>query len=102
MKAKFIPYSRTLLRGNELLEESLKHYRFMDGRRTVREFSTEPVPVEAIENIIMTASTAPSGANKQPWTFCIVTDPALKSQIRDEAEKEEYINYNGRMSEEWL
>jgi len=90
MKAKFIPYNRSLLRGQELLNASSTHYQFMDSRRTVREFSTEPVPIEAIENIVMTASTAPSGANKQPWTFCIVTDPALKSQIRIEAEKEEF------------
>ena len=102
MEAKFIPYTRILLRGNELLNESIKHYQFMNSRRTVREFSTETVPMEAVENMIMAASTAPSGANKQPWTFCIVTDPALKAQIRVEAEKEEYINYNGRMSEEWL
>jgi iodotyrosine deiodinase len=102
MEAKFIPYKRTLLRGKELLDESLKHYHFMNDRRTVREFSTEPVSVETIENIVMAASTAPSGANKQPWTFCIITDPALKSQIRLEAEKEEFINYNGRMPQEWL
>jgi iodotyrosine deiodinase len=74
----------------------------MNSRRTVREFSTEPIAMDVIDNIIMTASTAPSGAHKQPWTFCIVTNPALKSQIRIEAEKEEYINYNGRMPEEWL
>jgi iodotyrosine deiodinase len=102
MEAKFIPYTRALLRGEELLSESLKHYHFMDSRRTVREFSTEPVSIEVIENIVMAASTAPSGAHKQPWTFCIVTDPALKSQIRIEAEKEEYINYTGRMPKEWL
>lgn len=102
MEASFIPYTRTLLRGEELLNESLKHYHFMDGRRTVREFSQEPVSIEAIENMVMTASTAPSGAHKQPWTFCIVTDPKIKAQIRVEAEKEEYINYHGRMSEEWL
>jgi nitroreductase len=102
MEIKFIPYNRILLRGHELINESIRHYQFMNGRRTVREFSTETVPIEAVENMIMAASTAPSGANKQPWTFCIVTDPAVKAQIRVEAEKEEYINYNGRMSEEWL
>jgi iodotyrosine deiodinase len=102
MEAKFIPYSKTLLHGEALLKESKQLHLFMEGRRTVREFSTEPIAIEVIENIIMTASTAPSGANKQPWTFCVVTNPELKSKIRVEAEKEEYESYNGRMSEEWL
>lgn len=102
MNAKFIPYHRTLLRGEELLAESRKHLKFMEGRRTVREFSSEPVPTEVIENIIMAASTAPSGANKQPWTFCVVTNQEIKSRIRVDAEKEEYESYHGRMSQEWL
>ncbi len=102
MEPKFIPYSKKILRGEELLAESRRHYHFMEGRRTVREFSTEPVSIEVIENIIMSASTAPSGANKQPWTFCVVTSPELKSQIRIAAEKEEYDSYNSRMPQEWL
>ena len=102
MEPKFIPYSKKLLRGEELLAESRRHYHFMEGRRTVREFSTEPVSIEVIENIIMSASTAPSGANKQPWTFCVVTNPELKLQIRVAAEKEEYDSYNSRMPQEWL
>jgi nitroreductase len=102
MKPKFISYSKTLLKGEELLAESKKHYEFMEGRRTVREFSSEPVSLEVIENIIMAASTAPSGANKQPWTFCVITNPELKSQIRAAAEKEEFESYNGRMPQEWL
>lgn len=74
----------------------------MDKRRTVREFSDKPIPEELIENVILTASSAPSGAHKQPWTFCVVSDPALKTEIRKAAEKEEYENYHGRMSDEWL
>jgi nitroreductase len=74
----------------------------MNKRRSVREFSDKAVPMEVIENIIKTASSAPSGAHKQPWTFCVVRNPDIKKQIRTAAEKEEYINYNGRMSEEWL
>ena len=54
-------------------------------------FSSEPVLQEVLENIVMTASTAPSGANKQPWTFCVVTDQKLKRQIRIEAEKKKNI-----------
>jgi nitroreductase len=60
------------------------------------------VPKEVIENILLAASTAPSGAHKQPWTFCVVSDLEIKKQIRIEAEKEEFDSYNGRMPEEWL
>ncbi len=65
-------------------------------------FSDLPVAREVIENIIMTASTAPSGAHKQPWTFCAVGSPAIKKEIRLAAEKEEYENYHGRMPDTWL
>lgn len=71
-------------------------------RRTVREFSDRPVDKALIELIVKTASTAPSGANKQPWTFCVVSNPALKAEIRAAAEKEEFENYHGRMSDDWL
>ncbi len=71
-------------------------------RRSLRMFSDRPVPREVVRNLIMAGSSAPSGANKQPWTFCAVSDPALKSQIRKAAEKEEYENYHGRMPESWL
>jgi nitroreductase len=71
-------------------------------RRSVRAFSAEPVPFELIAEVVRAASTAPSGAHKQPWTFCVVGDPALKRRIREAAEAEERINYGGRMSEEWL
>ena len=71
-------------------------------RRTVREFSDRPVPRALIETLLRTASTAPSGANKQPWTFCAVSDPATKARIREAAEREEFENYHGRMSDEWL
>ncbi len=84
-----------LERSRAVLDESKK-------RRSVRDFSPEKFPREILENIIMTASSAPSGANKQPWTFCIVEDPKIKSEIRKSAEKEEYENYHGRMSDTWL
>ena len=102
MEAKLIPYSKKLLLGEDLLLESKNHYEFMNSRRSVREFSDKPIAIEVIENIIMSASSAPSGANKQPWVFCVVTNTDLKSQIRIAAEKEEYESYNGRMPKEWL
>ncbi|MGB4838688.1 MAG: nitroreductase family protein [Saprospiraceae bacterium] len=74
----------------------------MDKRRSVRFFSDKDIPSDVIEDIIMTASSAPSGAHKQPWTFCVVSDSEIKDKIRQAAEKEEYENYHGRMSEDWL
>ena len=77
-------------------------YREMHTRRTVRDFSDAPVPRSVVENLVRTAASAPSGAHKQPWHFCVVADPAIKQRIREAAEREEYENYHGRMSEEWL
>lgn len=74
----------------------------MRSRRTVRDFSPEPVPFELIENAIATAATAPSGANQQPWTFVVVSNPEIKRKIREAAEAEEYESYTRRMSQEWL
>ena len=74
----------------------------MQSRRSVREFSPTPVPLDVVRKCIQIAGTAPSGSHKQPWTFCLVTDPEIKRQIRIAAEQEEYTNYHGRMSEEWL
>ena len=71
-------------------------------RRTVRDFSSEPVPDEVIDLAIEAAASAPSGANMQPWKFVVVRNVDLKRRIREAAEKEEYENYHGRMPEEWL
>ncbi len=86
----------------EMAKRTEEYMKFMDSRRSVREFSEKMVPLEVIENIIKTASSAPSGANKQPWTFCVVASPELKKKIRERAEAEEFLSYNGRMSENWL
>ena len=98
----FVSYTKETFLPAEMQQRSLEFYEWMDKRRTVRDFSNQPVPKEVIENIILAASTAPSGAHKQPWTFCVVTDTEIKKQIRIEAEKEEFESYNGRMPEEWL
>jgi iodotyrosine deiodinase len=73
----------------------------MARRRSVRQFSTEPVPFSVIEQAVRAAALAPSGANQQPWTFVVVSDPALKQQMRAAAEAEERENYQRRMSQEW-
>ena len=85
-----------------MIDRSSTFLKKMQERRSVRHFSSEPVPMEAVRNCISAAGTAPSGAHKQPWTFCLVTDSEIRSKIRAAAEEEEYTNYNGRMSEEWL
>ncbi len=85
----------------ELIEKSREFYLEMDQRRTVREFDTRPIPLEVMENIILTAGTAPSGAHKQPWTFCLVSDPTIKRRIREAAEEEEKISYADRMPDQW-
>jgi nitroreductase len=71
-------------------------------RRSVRDFSDEPIPDDVVERCIETAAQAPSGANKQPWTFVLVTDPAIKSEIRAAAEAEERAFYAGRAPPRWL
>lgn len=73
----------------------------MNQRRTVREFDSRSIPLDVMENIIRTAGTAPSGAHKQPWTFCLISDPEMKKQIRIAAEEEEKISYTSRMPESW-
>lgn len=98
----FINHIRPAVDTTDLLQRSAAFYSKMEERRTCRDFSDKPVPREVIENILLTASTAPSGAHKQPWTFCVVSDAALKQQIRTAAEAEEKESYDNRMSEEWL
>lgn len=98
----FKPYIGQDLDPATALQKAKDYYALMDQRRSLRFFSDRPVSNELIEQLIMTGSSAPSGAHKQPWTFCAVSDPAIKSEIRKAAEEEEYTNYNGRMSEDWL
>ncbi len=77
-------------------------YTELQRRRTVRDFSDRPVPRDIIENCLRAAGTAPNGANKQPWHFVVVSDPAIKRQIRAAAEEEERELYARRASPEWL
>jgi iodotyrosine deiodinase len=98
----YIHYSKDTYPPEQMRQRATEFFDFMDQRRSVREFSDRPVPRKVIEHLILTASTAPSGAHKQPWTFCVVQNPALKKQIREAAEKEEKESYEHRMSKEWL
>ncbi len=96
-----IEYAAQYPTEQELRDQSAAFYAMMDTRRSVREFSDRSVPIEVIENIIKTASTAPSGAHKQPWQFCVIQNPAMKKEIRIAAEAEEKEGYESRMSEQW-
>jgi iodotyrosine deiodinase len=99
----FIPYRPDRLPEEEMLRRAREHYAELDRRRSVRFFAPDPVPRELIEIAIRTASTAPSGAHKQPWRFVVVGDPAIKRQLRVAAEAEEYESYvGGRMPPDWL
>ena len=102
-KSDFIPYSTYQEYPLEEMRERAQTFREeMQRRRTIRTFSTRPVPREIIEECLRAAGTAPNGANMQPWHFVVVSDPDAKKQIRDGAEKEEREFYERRASEEWL
>jgi len=89
-------------RPGEMIERSRQFRDEMKRRRTVRNYSSEPVPVEVLEACIEAAASAPSGANRQPWHFVVVTDPDVKARIRFAAEEEELAFYTERAPKEWL
>ncbi len=97
-----VKYERETYDSEEATQRSKAFYEWINKRRTVRDISDRPVPIEIIENIIKTAGTAPSGAHKQPWKFCVVQNQEMKLKIKEAAEKEEYDSYHGRMSDRWL
>ncbi|MCZ0973426.1 nitroreductase family protein [Streptomyces albulus] len=90
-----MPEAESLARAAELRER-------MNRRRTVRQFSTDPVPEQVVRDALACAATAPSGAHQQPWTFVLVKDPEVRRRIRAAAEAEEQRSYEGRLGEEWL
>jgi iodotyrosine deiodinase len=97
-----IPYTPFEFSEHDQLDRSKHFFEFFSKRRSIREFSDKPVSKEIIEALLRTANTAPSGANKQPWQFVVVTDPHLKREIRLAAEAEEKESYERRMPQEWL
>jgi iodotyrosine deiodinase len=99
---KHIPLVFPRSPADEQMRASRDFLSRMSGRRSVRSFSAEPVPFELIENAIRCASSAPSGANQQPWRFIVVQDPIIKRRIREAAEAEERESYEHRMPAEWL
>jgi nitroreductase len=99
---KHVLYESEILTQDESIKRSKDFHDWLDTRRSVRDYSDKDIPKEVIENIIKAASTAPSGAHKQPWTFCAISNKDLKHEIRLAAEEEERISYGGRMSDRWL
>lgn len=97
-----VSYDRDTYELSEAEKRAHDYYQWLDTRRTVRDISDKPVSKELIENLIMAGSTAPSGAHKQPWTFCAISNAEMKKAIREAAEKEEFDSYHGRMSDRWL
>ncbi|HEX9639689.1 MAG TPA: nitroreductase family protein [Candidatus Krumholzibacteria bacterium] len=98
----FIPFGFDRLPEDEMSRRAESFYQLMNARRSVRAFSSDPVPRALIETAIRSASTAPSGAHRQPWRFAAVSDPHIKKRIRDAAEQEERAFYEGRAPDEWL
>ena len=97
-----IPYTVERLSNKESKERALAFYHHLNSRRSVRHFSSDPVPRSVIESLIHTAGTSPSGAHSEPWTFVVVQDPDTKTKIREIVEQEEYLNYDRRMGERWV
>ena len=100
--ARFRPLEFHRLAPDEMRARAREFRELLARRRSVRHFSDEPVPFDVIDECILAAGSAPSGAHKQPWTFVVVTDPWTKRAIREAAEEEERENYGGRMNDEWL
>ena len=97
----WILYPHTRLDNATMEERARTFYQELDGRRTVRRFSSDPVPQSVIQACVAASSTAPSGAHRQPWHFVAVRDPDTKTQIRHAAEAEERRNYETRFPDAW-
>ncbi|MCC7340883.1 MAG: nitroreductase family protein [Bryobacterales bacterium] len=102
MSHPHVPLHFERLSQDRQIELSREFLAVMHTRRSVREFSPEPVPLELIENAVNAAASAPSGANQQPWRFVVVRDAEVKRRIREAAEAEEKKNYEHRFPGEWL
>lgn len=100
---EFIPLKDYIAYPESIMRDRVaKFYTIMRRRRTVRHYSKQPVPREIIEDSLRAAGTAPSGANLQPWHFVVISDPEIKRQIREAAEREEHEFYTTRAPAEWL
>ncbi|XP_068218397.1 iodotyrosine deiodinase [Palaemon carinicauda] len=99
---KHIPFQAPKYSEEESLQRSKDFYELLNKRRSVRFFSSQPVPREIINNIVRTAGTSPSGAHTEPWTFVVVGDADVKEEVRRIVEAEEEVNYTKRMGAQWV
>lgn len=102
MEKTFIPLDFNLLPEDEMINRSQVFYSEIKKRRTVRDFSDKKVPIEIIKNAILSAGTAPNGANMQPWHFVVISNHKIKRELRLAAEEEEREFYSGKAPKEWL
>ena len=102
MEYRTVPYRPERIGAEETLARLRQDLATAAARRSVRMFSPDPVPREAIELAIRIANTAPSGAHRQPWHFVAIGDPLTKQRIKDEAEKAEHEFYTKKAPQEWL
>ncbi len=102
-KPSFIPLKEyEQYSESEMIERSEWIMKELQRRRSVRDFSSKPIPPKVIEHCLTAAGTAPNGANLQPWHFVVITDPKIKKKVREAAEIEEKQFYESRAGEEWL
>ncbi|PHR60005.1 MAG: nitroreductase family protein [Robiginitomaculum sp.] len=100
---KLVPFrARPKVPPEQTIQQAKTFFKEISSRRTVRDFADIPVPKETIEWAIRAAGSAPSGANKQPWTFVAISNSQIKTKIREAAEKEEAIFYAGKAGKQWL
>ncbi|HAG70713.1 MAG TPA: nitroreductase family protein, partial [Gammaproteobacteria bacterium] len=90
------------LQPDEMIERAKKFYQLVNSRRSVRDFESRGIPKEVIQHCLRAAGTAPSGANRQPWHFAVISNPLIKKQIREGAELEEQEFYASRAPQDWL
>ncbi len=101
LEPPFVPLDFRRLEPGEMLRRAAELRAELARRRSVRHFAPDPLPVGLLEECLLTAGSAPSGAHRQPWTFVVVRDPELKRRIREAAEEEERKLYGERISQEW-
>ncbi len=99
---KEIPLDFTFIEENEMRPRAKSFNELLQKRRTVRDFSNKSVPRDIIEQCLLAANSAPSGANRQPWHFAVITNPEKKKKIREGAEEEEREFYQSRAPQDWL
>ena len=102
MKFKTEKLSYNIIPYKEIVKRSKKFYKLIKERRSIRNFSNKKIDINIIKNAILSAGTAPNGANLQPWHFVVIKDKKIKRKIRFAAEKEEEKFYSSKATKEWL